>query len=67
MRAREFMELAAAIEVSEDDTIEPVKPLTPEQSRRRSERQNATQQKMRDEDARHATKLRDLRSKIATQ
>jgi hypothetical protein len=59
MRVHEFMALI------ESDTIKPVKPLTPEQSRKRSEKQARVQQQVRDEDHRHAAKERDLTASIA--
>jgi hypothetical protein len=64
MRARDFMPFFVDIEIDEDGTIKPEKPLNADQWRRRSKRQTATQQKMRDEDARHASKLRDLQGKL---
>ncbi len=67
MRAWEFMEDWAAIGVNESGTIKPVAPLTSEQAQRKAKRQAAMAEKMRDEDARHAEKVRDLRSKIAGQ
>ena len=39
-------------------------PLTPEKARRRAEKQQRLQQRLRAEDERHAAKERDLRSQI---
>jgi hypothetical protein len=67
MRAREFLPSFVDFEIREDGTIKPTKPVKPlnaDQLRRRSERMAATQQKMRDEDTRHAAKVRDLRAKL---
>ena len=41
-----------------------VAPLTPEQSRKRAEKQQRLQQRLRAENERHASKERDLRSQI---
>jgi hypothetical protein len=65
MRAKDFLPLFANIEIDEDGTIKPAKPLNADQLRRRSERQASTQRKMRDEDARHASKSRDLKDRLA--
>ncbi len=65
MRARDFMPSFADIAISEDGTIKPMKPLDADQLRRRLKRQTAAQQKMRDENARHASKMRDLQGKLA--
>lgn len=65
MRARDFMPFFADIAIDEDGTIKPAKPLNADQLRRRSERQAKTQQKMRDENTRHAAKVRDLQGKLA--
>ena len=60
----DFMPFFVGIEIDEDGTIKPEKPLNADQWRRRSKRQTATQQKMRDENARHTSKLRDLQGKF---
>ncbi len=65
MRARDFIPSFADIAIDEDGTIKPAKPLDADQLRLRSERQAATQQKMRDENARHTSKVRDLQGKLA--
>lgn len=57
MRAHEFM-------VIEADTIKSQKPLTPSQSRKRSEKQARSQQQVRDEDARHTSKICDLQARL---
>jgi hypothetical protein len=49
MRARDVM-------VIEADTIKPQKPLTPEQSRKRSEKQVNVQRQVQDEDRRHVAR-----------
>ncbi len=65
MRARDFMPSFAEIAIDEDGTIKPAKPLNADQLRRRLERQAAGQQKMRDENARHASRVRNLQGKLA--
>jgi hypothetical protein len=65
MRARDFIPSFADIAINEDGTIKPMKPLDADQLRRRSKRQTAAQQKVQDENARHASKLRDLQGKLA--
>ena len=53
--------------VSEAGAIKPSGSLTADQWRKRSERQARVQQQMRDEDARHAAKRRDLSGRLAHQ
>jgi len=62
MRAREIVPPWWLAEVG---TIAPVKPLTPEQSRKRAAKQAKVQQQVKDEDRRHATKERDLKARMA--
>lgn len=50
--------------LEEAEAVAPEKPLTPEQMRKRSERARRTQQRMADERARSAAKLRDLRADL---
>jgi hypothetical protein len=49
--------------VIEADAIKPIKPLTPDQSRKRSAKQVRVQQQMKDEGQRHAEKIRDLNAR----
>lgn len=64
MRAREFM-LSNATGMDEGTgTIKPKGSLDADQWRPRTKRQAATQQKIRDEEARHAAKLRDLKDRL---
>jgi hypothetical protein len=58
MRAGDFM-------VIEADAIKPIKPLTPDQSRKRSAKQVRVQQQMKDEGQRHAEKIRDLNARAS--
>jgi hypothetical protein len=64
MRAHEFMRSVAAGVKEGDAAIKPQKPLDAEQWRRRSKRQTDMQQKIRDEESRHAEKLRDLKGRL---
>lgn len=50
--------------LDEGGTIKPVGPLTPDQARKRAAKQASLQQRLRDEQARHAAKLRDLRGRM---
>jgi hypothetical protein len=61
MRAKEILPRRALAEV---DTIAPVKPLTPEQSRKRAAKQAKVQAQVKDEDHRHAAKERDLKARL---
>jgi hypothetical protein len=61
MRAREIMPSWSLAEVG---SIEPAKPLTPEQSRKRSAKQARVQQQVQDENQRHAARERDLKASI---
>ena len=63
MRWKDIIE-PNAVEVDVLDEGDIIKPLNPEQARKRAARQARMQQKMRDEQARHAAKLRDLRSRM---
>jgi hypothetical protein len=51
--------------VIEADAIKPIKPLTPDQSRKRSTKQVRVQQQMKDEGQRHAEKIRDLNARAS--
>jgi hypothetical protein len=62
MRAREILPGWVLAEVG---SIAPIKPLTPEQSRKRAAKQVKVQQQVKDEDHRHADKERDLKARIA--
>ena len=62
MRAAQFMPSWMLAEVG---TVAPVKPLTPEQSRKRAAKQARLQQQVQDEDHRHADKERDLKARMA--
>lgn len=64
MRTRDFMPFFAAIAIDKDGTIKPTKPLNADQLRRRSGRKAATQQKVRDENARQASRVRDLQGRL---
>jgi hypothetical protein len=55
MRARDVMDI-------ETDAIKPIRPLTPDQARRRSAKQVKVQRQMRDEGQRHAENIRVLMS-----
>jgi hypothetical protein len=62
MRAMEIMPAWLLAEVG---TISPVKPLTPEQSRKRADKQMKVQQQVQDEAHRHAAKERDLKARLS--
>lgn len=62
MRLRDILGPAPSIE--EGEAISAEKPLTPAQMRKRAERTSRTQQRMADERARSAAKLRDLRADL---
>ncbi len=62
MRALEIMPSRMLAEVG---AVAPVKPLTPEQSRKRAATQAKVQQQVKDEDDRHAAKERDLKARLA--
>lgn len=50
--------------LEEAEAIQPEKPLSPAQANRRNERARRTQQRIADERARSAKKLRDLRADL---
>lgn len=65
MRLRDILGPAALeLELDEGEAVGPTPPLTPAQARKRSERVSRTQQRMADERARSAAKLRDLRADL---
>ncbi len=51
--------------LAEVGSIAPVKPLTPEQLRKRAAKQAKVQQQVKDEDHRHTDKERDLKARMA--
>jgi hypothetical protein len=61
MRASEIIPSWLLAEVG---PAKPVKPLTPEQSRKRSAKQARAQQQTNDENARHVAKIRDLQARL---
>ena len=64
-KAMTSRDVAALLEVEvEVDEGAGVAPLTPEKARRRAEKQQRLQQRIRAEDERHASKERDLLSQI---
>lgn len=63
MRLRDILG-PAAFELDEGEAVAPEKPLTPAQARKRSEQARRTQQRMADERARSAARLRDLRADL---
>lgn len=58
-----FHEIIRA-EIAEGEAIKPEKPLTPAQTNKRNERARRTQQRIADERARSAAKVRDLRADL---
>jgi hypothetical protein len=54
-------------DVVEAGTIKPLAPLDADGLRKRLERQSRVQRQLRDEDARHAAKKRDLNARLAHQ
>jgi hypothetical protein len=49
-------------EILEGGTIKPIKPLTPEQTNKREDRRRRQQQRITDERARSAARVRDLQT-----
>lgn len=58
-----FYEIIRA-EIAEGEAIKPEKPLTPAQTNKRNERARRTQQRITDERARSAARVRDLRADL---
>ena len=50
--------------VIEADAIKPIKPLTPDQMRKRSAKQARVRTQTNDENARHSAKMRDLQARL---
>lgn len=59
MRAYEFVPMVEAM------PAKPQKPLTPHQAQKRSDKLAKAQQQVSDENARHANKIRTLKSRMA--
>lgn len=59
-----YHQIIAAEAASEAGTVEPIKPLTPAQQRRRQMKNTATEKRIRDQQATSAQKLADLRAKL---
>lgn len=59
-----YHEILTAEAASEAGIVKPIKPLTPDQQRRRQEKNTATEKRIRDQRAASARKVADLRAKL---